>query len=112
MVPRTHADGEALVAVEAGVAENKVSLLPEVGRAGPQCRLHDHLHGDPGRPVGALHVAAAATRLKARIDLGSAITLPGPMPRHGFEIDGADHRPCPDGVIRYLPGEIERIVQI
>jgi len=92
--PRTHADGGPLLR-RSGVAENKVRCFWKSNRLGRSVAWHNHLDGDPCRPVGALHAAAALRALKARIDLGSAITFPRQCTRHRFEIDATDHRPRP-----------------
>src|SRR5580692_1539222 len=110
MVPGPHPDRQPLVAVEGGVAENELLLLLEVDRAGTQSGLHDHLDGDPGRPVGPLHMAAAGALLEARIHLRGAVVLPGPMPGDRLEIDAADDRARTHGVIGHLPHEIEGFV--
>ena len=54
------------------------------------------------RPAGEL--------LEAGVHLRRAVVLPGPVPGGGFEIDAADHRPRPYGVVGHLAGEVEGVV--
>src|SRR5258708_17259728 len=110
MIPRSNPDRETLVAVEGGVAVNEFPLPRKIDRAGAQGGLHDHLHREPGRPVGALHVAAAGALLEARIDLRGAVVLPGPMPSDRLKIDAADDRARAHRAIGYLAHEIEGFV--
>jgi hypothetical protein len=110
MIPRPHADRQPLVAVEAGVAEDEIALLLEVHRPRPQRRLHDHLHGNPGGPVGAFHVPATGTLLEPRIDLRRAVVIPGPVPGERLQIDAADHRPRSHRAVGYPSHEVEGLV--
>ena len=70
-----------------------ITPSPEQILRAPKALLHDHLDGDPGRPVRALHVAAAGALLEARIDLRRAVMFPRPMPGQRFKIDRADDGP-------------------
>src|SRR5262245_29253950 len=110
LVPAPHTHRKALVAIEAGIAEDERPLLVELGRARAQRRLHHHLHGDPGRPVGALHTPSAARPIETRVDLRPPIAFPGPVPADRLEIDRTHHRPRLHSLKRHLAGKLESVV--
>jgi hypothetical protein len=110
MVPWPHADRQPLVPVEASISEDEIALLLEIRRAGSQRRLHYHLYGNPGGPVGAFHVPAARFLLEARIDLRRAVVIPRPVPRERFQVDATDHWPGSHSAIGNGAHEVEGIV--
>lgn len=83
---------------------NARSLLKSVG-ARVQHGLHDHLHRDPGGPVGSRHVAAVGLLFEPRVNLRRAVMVPVPGDR--LEVDAADHRPRPHKMIGHGASEIE-----
>src|SRR5262252_10337855 len=91
VIPRPHGDRQALIAVEARIAEDEITLLCKLRRARAQRRLYHHFYGDPRGPVSAIHASAAGLLIEARIDLGRTVVLPGPMPRHRLEVDAPHH---------------------
>src|SRR3954468_1302554 len=111
MVPGAYAQRQAFVAIEYGPAEHKIPLLLKLGRARALRRLDDHLDGDPGSPISALHTPAAGELLEAGIHLRRTVVLPAPVPGHWLKVDAANHRPRAHGLVRNLAGKFERVVR-